>query len=179
MEKKLVMAALLIAVAIGVWRFVEKRQEEKNPHFANTEDLISYACDHAVAEAQKYDGITLDYSIDSIKKVDTILGRVHDLYVKNPSAVEVRGISLEYGAYVGEVIRRNEPGTYWTKDSQVAGEKSYPLHWNSTESYPLAWCSRRIINGDEDLIWIKYTVIKQRIGEKNQKPNAPETDRTH
>jgi hypothetical protein len=95
---------------------------------------------------------------------------VHDLYVKNPSAVEVRGISLEYDAYVEEVIRRNEPGTYWSEDSHVAGEKSYP--------YPIAWCSRRIINGDDDLLWIKYTIIRERIVEKNRTPNVS-ADKAH
>ena len=169
MQKKLLIAALLVGAFIAVWRVVEERQESKHPHFASTEQLISYACDHAVAEAEQYDGIKLDYSIDSIKKVDTILGRVHDLYVKNPSSVQVQGIALEYGAYVGEVIRRNEPGTYWTRDSQIAGEKSFPLHWKSTENYPLGWCSRRIVNGNDDLIWIKYTVIKERVSENNQK----------
>jgi hypothetical protein len=179
MEKKLVMLALLVAVIIGVWRFAKERQAAKNPHFANTEQLISYACDQAIAEAQKYDGITLDYSIDSLKNVDTILGRVHDLYVKNPSSVHVQGISLEYGAYVGEVIRRNEPGAYWTKDSQIVGEKSYPLRWSNGESYPLAWCSKRIINGDEDLIWIKYKVIKECIREKDGKVYVPGPDKAH
>ena len=61
---------------------------------------------------------------------------------------------------MGEAIRRNEPNAYWTRDSKVAGEKSYPLHWNAGESYPLAWCSRRITDGDGDSIWIKYSVLK-------------------
>ncbi|MGC2476960.1 MAG: hypothetical protein WA485_21675, partial [Candidatus Sulfotelmatobacter sp.] len=88
------------------------------------------------------------------------LGRVHENYVKNSSSISVRGLSAEYGAYVGEVIRRNEPNAYWTRDSKVAGEKSYPLHWNKGESYPFAWCARRITDGEGDSIWIKYSVLK-------------------
>jgi hypothetical protein len=179
MHKKLIVAIILIVVIIAVWRYVEERQEALHPHFTNTEQLISYACDRAIAESQKYDGITLDYSIDSLKNVDTILGRLHDIYVKNPSSLHVQGLSLEYGAYVGEVIRRNEPGAYWTKDSQVVGEKSYPIHWGNGESYPLAWCSKRIINGDEDLIWIKYKVIKERIDERNKKSNLSGVEKPH
>jgi hypothetical protein len=80
--------------------------------------------------------------------------------LKNPSSISVRGLSAEYGAYVGEVIRRSEGNAYWTRDSKVAGQKSYPLHWNAGESYPLAWCSRRITDGDGDSIWVKYSVLK-------------------
>ncbi len=176
MQKKLLLAALLIGSILGVWRAVEERQESKHPHFANTEQFISYACDQAIAEAQKYDGITLDYSVDSLKKVDTILGRVHDLYLRDPSSIHVNGISLEYGAYVGEVVRRNEPGAYWTEDSEL-GKKLYPLHWNKIESFPLAWCSKRIVNGDEDSIWIKYTVMKDSVRQKNENTNGAKADR--
>jgi hypothetical protein len=92
--------------------------------------------------------------------VDAILGRVHENYLTNPSSIHVRGLSTEYGAYVGEVIRRNEGNAYWTRDSDVAGEKSYPLHWNAGESFSLAWCARRITDGDEDSIWVKYSILK-------------------
>lgn len=85
---------------------------------------------------------------------------MHENYLKNPSSISVRGLSAEYGAYVGEVIRRNKGNAYWTRDSDVGGEKSYPLHWNAGESYPFAWCSRRIIDGEGDSIWFKYSVLK-------------------
>jgi|SRR6185437_2829164 hypothetical protein len=154
--------AMLVGCAIGIWKVAEERGAARHPHFATTEQFISFACDQAVKDARQYDNISLDYSIASIKQVDTILGRAHDSYVANPGSVSLPGMSVEYGAYVGEVIRRNEPNTYWTRDSQVMGEKSYPLHWKTGESYPIAWCSKRITNGDEDSIWIKYSVLKDR-----------------
>lgn len=133
----------------------------RNPqNLTDTTQLISYACDQALQDAQAHDQVTLDYSIASLKEVDEILGRAHEDYVKDPSSLSVRGISAEYGAYVGEVIRRSEPGTYWTRDSKGAGEKSYPLHWKGGECFPMAWCAKRIINGDEDSIWGKYTLLK-------------------
>ncbi len=89
---------------------------------------------------------------------------MHENYLKNPSSISVRGLSAEYGAYVGEVIRRNKGNAYWTRDSDVGGEKSYPLHWNAGESYPFAWCSRRIIDGEGDSIWFKYSVLKDPTG---------------
>jgi hypothetical protein len=47
------------------------------------------------------------------------------------------------------------------------GEKSYPLHWNADESYPFAWCSKRITNGEEDSIWIKYSLLKDGASREN------------
>ena len=79
--------------------------------------------------------------------------------MKNPSSVHVRGVAAEYGAYIGEVIRRSQPNVYWTRDSKVMGEKSYALHWKAGESYPFTWCEERIANGEEDSIWIKYSAL--------------------
>jgi hypothetical protein len=152
--------ALVIGGGLGTWKALQERQAQKHPVLATTEDFIGYASQQAVTDAAQYDHITLDYSVASLKQVDEILGRVHDRYVKNPSSISVRGLSAEYGAYVGEVIRRSEPNAYWTRDSKVAGEKSYPLHWNAGESYPFAWCERRITDGEDDSIWFKYSVLK-------------------
>ncbi len=159
-NKKLLILALVVGGGLGVWNVVQEQQAQKHPVLSSSEDFIGYACGQAVADAQTYDHVTLDYSIGSLKQVDEILGRVHENYVKNSSSISVRGLSAEYGAYVGEVIRRNEPNAYWTRDSKVAGEKSYPLHWNKGESYPFAWCARRITDGEGDSIWIKYSVLK-------------------
>jgi len=179
MRNKLLIAAVLGGIVVGAWRVIEERQSAKHKNLASTEQFVSYASDQAIAEAQQFDAMPLDYSVDSLKKVDTILGRVRELYVKDPSSVRIRGISLEYGAYVGEVIRRHEPGAYWTQDSPIAGAKSYPLHWKDKETFPLAWCSKRIVNGDEDSIWLKYTVIKSDTGAEKGKAKASGIDKTH
>jgi len=174
-NRKLLILALIIGGAVGVWRVVHERV---TPSFATPEEFIAFACDHAVADAQSYEHIKLDYSVDSLKQVDQILGHVHDAYVKNPASISLRGISAEYGVYVGEVIRRNQPNVYWTRDSKVAGEKSYPLHWKAGESYPMTWCSERITNGDEDSIWIKYSVLNDP-GWKQRLSNAVARSKTH
>ena len=80
---------------------------------------------------------------------------------------------------MGEVIRRHEPGAYWTQDSPIAGAKSYPLHWKDKEAFHLAWRSKRIVNGDEDSIGLKYTVIKSDTGAEKGKANASGIDKTH
>jgi hypothetical protein len=161
-KRNLVIVAVLVGCAIAIRNVAKEREAARHPHFATTEQFISFASDHAVMDARQYDHVTLDYSLGSLKQVDKILGRVHDSYVAKPASVSLSGVSAEYGAYVGEVIRRNEPNAYWSRDSQVMGEKSYPLHWNAGEPYPFAWCSRRITNGEEDSIWMKYAVLKDR-----------------
>jgi hypothetical protein len=150
---------LVVAGGLGVWKGLHDHAQTL-PGIATTDDFIAYASGQAIADAAHYDHITLDYSVLSLKQVDEILSRMHESYLKNPSSISVRGLSAEYGAYVGEVIRRSEGNAYWTRDSKVAGQKSYPLHWNAGESYPLAWCSRRITDGDGDSIWVKYSVLK-------------------
>jgi hypothetical protein len=159
-KPKLLILVIVVGGSLGLWQSVQGWRARTHPTLATTEQFISYACDRAIADVQRQDHVTLDYTLDSLQQVDRILGHVHDEYVKNPASVSIPGMSAEYGAYVGEVIRQNEPGAYWTRDSQVAGEKSYPLHWKTGESYPIAWCAKRIINGEEDSIWVKYTVVK-------------------
>jgi len=156
--KRGLILVVIVGCALGVWK-ATKQKSQGTPSFSTTEEFIAFATQSALADAQTYDHIKLDYSVDSLKQVDQILGRVHDAYVKNPSSIHLRGVATEYGAYVGEVIRRNQPDAYWTRDSEVAGEKSYPLHWKTGESYPFHWCEERILNGEEDSIWIKYSTL--------------------
>lgn len=156
MNRKLLILALIVGGGVGIWKVIHERV---TPSLATTEEFIAFGCDHAIADAETYEHIKLDYSIESLKQVDQILGHVHESYLKNPSSISLRGVSAEYGAYVGESIGRNQPNAYWTRDSKVVGEKTYPLRWKAGESYPIAWCSRRITNGDEDSIWIKYSVL--------------------
>jgi hypothetical protein len=122
---------------------------------------VQYLAAEAVGDAAKHDAVELDYSVDSIRKVDDILGKLHDRYVKDQSSVRVTPLAHIYGAYIGEAIRRSEPGSRWERDHPVGGEKSYPLHWRGGESFPMGWCYRRIVNGPEDDVWMKYVAIKQ------------------
>jgi len=156
--KRGLIIVLSLGCVIGLWKAVQEKLQQ-TPQIHTTEEFIAFGSKCALADAQTYDHNTLDYSIDSLKQVDQILGRVHDAYVKEPSSVSVRGIAAEYGAYVGEVIRRSQPNAYWTRDSEAAGQKSYPLHWKTHESYPITWCAERITDGEEHSIWLNYSVL--------------------
>jgi|SRR5580693_5340792 hypothetical protein len=75
-----------------------------------------------------------------------------------------KGLGSAYGAYIGEVIRRSEPGAKWEPDDSVGGEKSYPIIGGPGHghSYPMARCYHRIVNGPEDNVWVKFRVLKDR-----------------
>jgi hypothetical protein len=113
---------------------------------------------HAVQVAQEQ-GKTLDYSPKSVKIVESILGELHEAHVKGSlSDDQVKVMALRYGAYIGEVLRRTYGGT-WATDHSVAGPRSYPIRWKKHESFPVGWCGKRILNGDEDNVWFKFQVF--------------------
>jgi len=139
--------------------------------FANTDEFVQWLANEAVKDAWEENHIKLDYSVDSIQNVEKILGALHVQYTKDPSTLSVKGLGAAYGAYIGEVIRRSEPNAHWQRDDET-GEKSYPIIWGplAGHSYPMAWCYHRILNGDEDSVWMKYWALKQGLGRKNTSP---------
>ena len=165
---------VLVLLALGAALFlVARRKEASGPKFRSTDEFIQFMATEAIKDAGGKDRIDLDYSVSSIKEVEGILGRLHEQYAKDPSSISANGLGSAYGAYVGEVIRRSEPGTKWERDDNVGGEKSYPIIWGPSagHSYPMAWCYHRIVNGEEDNVWVKYQVLKDR-NVKNLSPKS-------
>jgi hypothetical protein len=151
---------MILFVAGAIWlRTRAKTTPERK--FATTDEFVQWLANEAVNDARQQDHTKLDYSVESIKTVEQILGRVHSQWTKDPPTVSAKGLGSAYGAYIGEVIRRSEPGAHWERDDEL-GEKSYPIIWGPTagHSYPMAWCYRRILNGDEDNVWVKYRAVK-------------------
>ena len=113
----------------------------------------------AVHRAENAMNLTLDYSPGSLPKVEKILTKLNIQHMEKPFSDErLRGESMLWGAYVGEVLRRHKGG-HWEPDSEAAGEGSFPLHWEGHESFPCAWCYKRIANGPEDNVWLKYLAL--------------------
>jgi hypothetical protein len=168
-KSALAMALLLVLCAslFLLWR----RSRSGERAFKSTDEFIQWLASQAVEDAESQNHIHLDYSVESIKSVEKILGQLHEQYAKNPSSISEKGLGSAYGAYVGEVIRRSEPGARWERDDAAAGEKSYPLIWGAGHSYPLAWCRRRIVDGDGDNVWIKYYILKERAS----RPKTPDS----
>ena len=155
---------IALIVAILTLPFITKiisRCLKPKRQFKTTDDLIQYLSSGAVDDARINHQIHLQYSIDSIHQVEALLGQLHEKYLKDPQSIAVNGLSSAYGAYIGEVIRRTELGAHWERDHEVAGEKSYPLTSGGGASFPMGWCYKRIVDGEEDNVWVKYSMIKE------------------
>jgi hypothetical protein len=101
----------------------------------------------------------LDYSVESVQRVEAILGSLYDRPSKDALTLERRRyVAVRYGAYVGEVIRRKWGG-HWEQDHSVAGPGSFPIKSQGHESFPIAWCFKRLTNGPEDNVWDKLQIL--------------------
>ena len=156
------MKSIVLAVGwaiIAAWFGVP--QETAPGNFKNTQEIIDFLSREAVKDAETQSHVHLGYSVESIQRVESVLGDLHAQYVKNPSSIAVKGLASAYGAYIGEVIRKAEKNVSWETSDSVGGEKSCPLIWSGVHAYPIAWCYRRIMEGDEDNVWVKYQALKE------------------
>jgi hypothetical protein len=169
MKQKLLLGLVVVAIAALVFWMRTRPPKGRQQEFKSTDELIQFEADVAVKDAEKEDHVKLDYGVDSIKQADEILGRLHNQYVKDQSSVQVSVLASAYGAYIGEVIRRNEPDVKWQRNDSVGGEASYPLRWAGSSAFPMAWCYKRITEGEEDNVWSKYEVFKQLIAKEAAK----------
>ena len=127
---------MLVFLALVAASFYYERYEEAH-RFKTAAELTQWLSVQAVSDAEKNSHITLDFTPESIQKVETILGSLHDHYVKNPKSISANGLGSAYGAYIGEVIRRTEKHARWERDDPVAGEKSYPIFGGADA--PIPW----------------------------------------
>ncbi|MEW6303894.1 MAG: hypothetical protein AB1705_10510 [Verrucomicrobiota bacterium] len=130
------------------------------PEFAGTDEMMA----HLAAESTKWVkadcGIDLDYSLDSIKIIEEELGRISKDTDRNNPKAGTFGIAMGYGAYVGEVLRRADGGS-WAEDHPVGGERSFPLTLKGDQVlFPVGWCWKRLTNGEEENVYIKALALK-------------------
>jgi|SRR5919109_1364638 hypothetical protein len=127
----------------------------------------------AVDRAKSSYGLSLDYSPDSVKSVERILGTKYDLQKSQPmTESEIVDAGHLWGAYIGEVMKRIHPAR-WNRDSVAGGKDSLPIVFLDTheESYPCAWVYHRLKNGDEDNVWMKFYFVTQPGGLKQYFPD--------
>lgn len=105
----------------------------------------------------------LDFSMESLRHIDTYLEALH---LSPPEGHDLMRVALRCGAYVGEVMRKELPGTWhWVSHDEaakhskmVAGfERSIAtagILWKGGEamSFPLGKVCKFIENGNEDSV---------------------------
>ncbi len=103
--------------------------------------------------------IKLDFSVDSVKEVEKVLSIIHNDYKKTKNEEGVRGIALEFAAYIISVIEKNLGVGYWERDSDM-GKDTFPYTLeNGKIIFPFSWCLKRIVDGSSDDVWAKFQTI--------------------
>jgi hypothetical protein len=155
-----VLAGLIL---YAIWE--RARTVRRVPQRPASEQMRAFAAGALQAAADAYE-VTLDYSVASVERVEDILGTLHNENQAHPLLPErLVAEANRWGAYVGEVARRVRGGE-WQRDSAHAGANAYPLVIGQNEIYPCAWCFRRITNGPEDNVWVKFRLtVTERPGE--------------
>lgn len=134
-------------------------EQQRQPVETETPDLawIKRMADDAAKQ------FGLDYSLDSLAKVDSLLGKVGDC-----SDSILQKASLTFGCYVGEVLVHHADGE-WVQDETLKNamgtvwivEIRSPRHITVS---PLTRCTKRIKNGENDGVemWGRYIVAMHR-----------------
>jgi len=133
--------------------------------------MVAYAED-AVDYARERFGVTLDYSVDSVKHVEEIATKLYEsiptgisrFLRKGPKPTEVETICKMLGAYVGEVYRR-EKGGEWDTNEKF---KAIGVRKGESWIFPPAKIHKRLTNGPEDNVWFYFGVLLAQ--HKDQKP---------
>ena len=117
----------------------------------------AYAQD-AVDYADKVFRIKLDFTDDSIQKVEVILDRLYRMKAQShPSSEQVLQFAKMFGSYLGETYR-------WSRNHDArwgivtfGGERFAGMSdGKGSEFWPWGRVQNRLNNGDEDNVWHYY-----------------------
>ena len=150
----LVMAAMLFSMSMS-------RGLTAPMKFESTDAMMVHLANEATKWVEKDRGVKLDYSFDSIQIIEEELGRISKEIDKANPQRGTLGLSMSYGAYIGEVIRRRDGGS-WAQDHPIGGEQSFPLTTtNNVTVYPVGWCWKRLTIGEEDNVYSKARLFSR------------------
>lgn len=146
-----------VGATIALW-FVYRNSRRLPASGPSLQKAMGKRALQAVAQAQRFN-TSLDFSPQSVQKVERLLAVMCQLRaIGKMSDALVQKTSLNYGAYIGEVVRRSRRGE-WMRDHPQFGPDCYPLTSGTEQSFPVMWCVKRIENGEEDDVWFKYQAL--------------------
>jgi hypothetical protein len=163
-------AVFFLAAALLFASACHRNRDNGSPE--NIDKYMASLSAQAVKRAGSSYGVNLDYSPDSVKEVEKILGAKYGLQETHPmTEAEIVDAAHLWGAYIGEVMKRVHPA-HWVRDSDVVGKDALPIVYEdkSGESYPCAWVYHRLKNGEEDNVWVKFHYLTQPGGVKQYFP---------
>lgn len=140
---------------------VEQRSPPSLPDFRTADEMMVYFASEAAKWVKEDQGIELDYTLDSVNHIERQLSKLSGEVNKTNPPPGTFGQASCYGAYIGEVFRRLEGGV-WALDHETAGTRSFPLTIKSNSViFPVGWCWKRIMNGEEDDVYLKARMFAQ------------------
>lgn len=126
--------------------------------------MEAYSLD-AVDYARDRFGIELDFSAESIERVESILGQLHDSiprgikgFFTGPSQKDIMLMVKMLGSYVGEVMR-HEYGGEWVMTAPTTEIQHLMLEFDEHQCWPLVKVYKRIVDGPEDNVLHYFSLI--------------------
>lgn len=116
-------------------------------------------------EIGRYYRIELDFSTQSVKSVEKILSKISKEYHKTQNEEGIKGMALEFAAYIITVIEKNITIGKWERNSTDFGKDTFPYDLGDGNIiYPYAWCLKRIYDGEGENVYSKLCalVLKQK-----------------
>jgi hypothetical protein len=145
----------------------------QNPPVKSLPQLQAELTDAAVQIAREY-GVSLNFSHGSVEDVERVLAKIHEHYARTRDERGLRGIGIEFAAYIVTTIEQNTGEGKWERDDPTMGEASYPFYWRGAAIFPYGWCMKRIIDGDADNVWIKYRAfVLENLKDRSDNPDNP------
>lgn len=138
-------------------------------------ETMAAAAEQAVATGAERFDVALDYSIESIKEVDRILDRQHQqiprglsrLLQKSPPESAIQTSARIWGAYLGEVIRRQWGGEWSVAETgPYEGSFILSLFDGDFQMCPPAKAYKRLKNGSGDNIWTYLAALNQMLADR-------------
>ena len=102
-------------------------------------------------------GIELDYSADSILKLDKM---IQEGWPKPPTMLDQ--VVLGFGSYLGEAIRHIHGGDWGFNPEQGL---YFDVGGRDIKIFPFAKVKKRFLNGDEDSLAYYYSFIRSKVEE--------------
>ncbi|GAV15057.1 hypothetical protein PBN151_5036 [Paenibacillus sp. NAIST15-1] len=147
----------------------ENKLEDNNMEAYSLHEMVVHHTKLAIQIAEKT-GHTLDFSSESIHRVEDILDNYANDYASHDDMVkpldrEVWSIAAIWGIYVGEIMRI-ELGEACRWEEVDGG---YLLIAHGAQANPIGKAYKRIVNGPEDNIVSFYDIIGEKMREHIQK----------
>lgn len=152
-------AAIVLGLpaTLFVSTLVIRRNRPKSTFPVTVEALVAQGAMKAIARARSRYGLILDYTPESVRKVEIMLSNVYQAYREDPRLVDIDSMAFVLGSYIGETIRKGKSGARW--EHSIAGDNCYALRRGSEVCFPMQWCMERLTAGESANVWTKYRMF--------------------